>query len=414
MKLIQKYTLFIYIFSINFELWDPFNTGIDFFLTKVSALLYIFSTLPEFILFFSIKNYKKFLVPIFIFFGILTYMNYINQSKGYSVYFNIPFFLNLIIMLVSLNHSRIENKLLLKCLFVFSISLVVFTVMYMFGIQTDSSFEDRITVLNNNQNELGLKLAISILVLLVIVRENRLNLNRFRYLFYLIIPIMFIFMVKTGSRVAFISLILGLITYFLLQGKNITINKILKIVPIFVIALIIWQFILKNSVLLSRLFSTVNEGDLSGRDIRWLASIDLISKNQLFGQGETGYSKNIEPLLGFYSSPHNVFIEILCYTGVVGLIIFSIFLLRVIVSAAKSYYYKNELLPLVLLFPIFGMILSGQIIGTKIAWIIFTYIIAFSMSNNYKKNSIRKHNHLKSNNSLIYLNKLKKQNQKIF
>ena len=52
MKLIQKYTLFIYIFSINFELWDPFNTGIDFFLTKVSALLYIFSTLPEFILFF--------------------------------------------------------------------------------------------------------------------------------------------------------------------------------------------------------------------------------------------------------------------------------------------------------------------------------------------------------------------------
>ncbi|MEI8273994.1 MAG: O-antigen ligase family protein [Paludibacter sp.] len=307
-------------------------------------------------------------------------------------------------MLAAINQSKRDRHLLLKCLFVFALSTIILTILYLFSIQTDNTWENRITIFRNNQNELGLKIAISILILITIMHDNRLKFKKNRYLFYVIILAMLIFMIQTGSRVAFISLFLSLITYFFLRGKNFTLNNLYKLLPVSIIFLFIWQFFLVNTLLIKRIFMTVNEGDISGRDIRWVASLDLISKNPLFGQGETGYARSIVPILDYYSSPHNVMIEILCYTGIVGLIIFLIFLTRTIICGINSYKVDKDIFPVTLLIPIFGMILSGQIIGTKIAWVIFTFIIALPVSKSFNNRLKRRKERILINNNHETLN----------
>ena len=56
---------------------------------------------------------------------------------------------------------------------------------------------------------------------------------------------------------------------------------------------------------------------------------------------------------------------------------------------SSKYFKKLEILPLVLIIPVLGMILSGQIFGVKIAWIIFAYFISPSfagVSNGFSEN----------------------------
>ena len=130
-----------------------------------------------------------------------------------------------------------------------------------------------------------------------------------------------------------------------------------------------WQSTFQFTLVAERLFDTLNVGDLSSRDIIWAKVMDVISNNYIYGIGKTGYLLE----LGDFS-PHNVILEVLCYTGIVGLLIFGYFLFGIVSNAYKKAKDHCDSLPLILLVPIFGMILSGQIFGQKIVWFIFAYI----------------------------------------
>ena len=122
-----------------------------------------------------------------------------------------------------------------------------------------------------------------------------------------------------------------------------------------------------------RLTDTINDGDLANRDLIWLELFDVIINHVYFGIGRTGFAG----LFGD-ASAHNVVIEVLCYTGVVGLLIFLVFIFRLIRTAYKSNKQKGDLLPIVLLIPFLGILLSGQILEHKYIWIVIAYIASGS------------------------------------
>lgn len=385
MESLQKYALYLYCFSINFEQWDPFNTGVDFLFTKITIVLYLLSSITDVKKLYSLKNIKIYIYPIVVFFVVLTYMSYSNRTALYPDFFNVPFFLNLLVLIIAINQSRKESQILLQCLFVFSISSLVMTMMHFSGMESVSELENRVTIFGKNQNDLGLNLAISMLIFVSIIYENKMQLLRKKYLIIFSFPLLLIFLFRTGSRVAFISLLIGIIVFFLLKKTKI---KGMKLIVLFVLTFLmffIWELYLKNTYIAERLFTSIEQGDLSGRELLWASSFEIITKNLLFGIGETGYAITIEPILEYFSSPHNVIIEVLCYTGFFGLAIFMIFLIRIINCGIRSYIIKKDILPLLLLFPISGMILSGQILGTKIAWVVFAYIISSYISTRVNK-----------------------------
>jgi O-antigen ligase len=74
-------------------------------------------------------------------------------------------------------------------------------------------------------------------------------------------------------------------------------------------------------------------------------------------------------------------IEVLCYSGVFGLLLFLIFVFNIGRSAYKNFNKEGNVLPLALFFPSMGLILTGQIFDQRIVWIIFAYQIALASKN---------------------------------
>jgi O-antigen ligase len=264
-----------------------------------------------------------------------------------------------------------NQNLLLNVLFVFAISTFILSILYFSGIVPSQQIEGRFTIFGMNQNLLGLCLCISSFIIISIIFENSLKLGRKRLLLISLLPFLFIFMIITGSRVAFLSFFLGIISYLFFNNKITRTKKVFLVLFTFILFILVWLIFLKNSLVIERLSDTVNRGDLSSRDLIWIDLFNIISNNFLFGVGKTGYALAVGE-----GSPHNVLIEVLCYTGIVGLLIFSIFFYRIVNNAYKRIKYNNELLPIILTIPILGMILSGQIFDQKIVWVIFAYIVS--------------------------------------
>jgi len=376
--------LYIFLFSLNFEQWDPFNTGVDFIISKVTISIYIFLTLFNLKFFLSLKHIKQFLYPLLIYFALLTVISYFNQNLIDDVFFDLPLFLNILILILLFNHSRLEPNVLLKGLFAFSIGSILLSIFYLLNFETDNSFMYRVTVLGDNHNSLALKMCISLLTLSFIIIENKLKLKKYRYLLLIFYPYMIKLMIDTGSRVGFITFSIGILIFIMLFRSSFSMKKMIFIISFSIFIFFSAEYLIKSDVLEERLISSFIKGDLSGRDILWNNLIELINKNFLLGVGKTGFARDMNVMLNLYRSPHNAFIEVFYYTGLVGFLIFLIFFIRVFKVPFNKYKLDMELLPLIFCLPIIGMMLSGQIFEPKIAWVLFAFIISKTKSV-YKK-----------------------------
>ncbi|WP_419893009.1 O-antigen ligase family protein [Oceanobacillus kimchii] len=174
-----------------------------------------------------------------------------------------------------------------------------------------------------NPNRIGLYLTISAIFSFYLAQT--------RHKFYYMLFIVFGLVVSlTGSRKAFLMLLLGiLLLYYLNKGKNLT-KKILAI-PILIGILIIGLFIVYNvpilyEILGSRLdslitvFTNTGVGDNSINERSQMIEIGrmLFLDKPFFGYGLGSYG--LESGLGEYS--HNNYIELLVGLGIIGLLIY--------------------------------------------------------------------------------------------
>jgi O-antigen ligase len=146
-----------------------------------------------------------------------------------------------------------------------------------------------------------------------------------------------------------------------------------------IVMIYIWQVVLKSEEITSRLIQSIQEGDLAERDNIWKNVIPIWLNNPIFGVGKTGYEYITFNAFGREMSPHNVIIEVLCLTGITGLVFYSVFLYRIFQISYQTYRNNGFMLSLLLLIPVFGLILSAQLLQIKSGWIIFSYIVANSL-----------------------------------
>ncbi len=321
---------------------------------------------------YTLKYYYKYLIPLVLYFIYLTIISILNQTLGHNNFFDFYLFMDILTFTLFINYSRKMPSLLLKSLFVFSISSFVLAILFYLGISGYESADlaRRYSVFGINMNVLGLKMCFSLLILITIVFDNNLKLHKIRYVLIIIFPFLLFLLLQTASRVAILSLALGLVVFMFYNKYSNRIQKILLTVLLLSFLGVFWQVVLKNSFVVERIFETIYKGDLSNRDFIWVQVLDIISDNYIFGIGKTGY----ELRLGS-TSPHNVILEVLSYTGIIGFLLFSYFIYTVVRQALKKTQ-NNDKLSIMLLVPIFGMILSGQIFGQKIVWFIFAYIVS--------------------------------------
>lgn len=389
MKHIQRIALYLFFFSINFEVWDLFYPGHIFSISKLTGYFYFLTMVPLFKTFSTNVDLKSILTPLLIFFGLLTLVSLFHIKSTYYNFFDFSIFQNIILFYVLFNHERIDPLILEKGLLSFSLGSVAIAILFMAGIGIEY-IGGRVRFIGENSNDTGICTSISMIILFLAVFQNRLKLGKMRFLLLTPIPIMMKLMAETGSRVAAISFILAFTVGVLLFKTKKLRSKILLLSVGAIIFISGWQFLMQVEVLKLRLFQTIQEGDLANRNLIWNELLPLIHSNPIFGVGVTGYEYFAQRTFKELISPHNVILEVLCLTGFVGLGIFLIFLHKVFKISYRKYISGGLLLPLIILIPILGLLASGQLLNAKIGWSIFAYIASpLILNQKMRENNIK-------------------------
>lgn len=389
----QNFALYLFFFSLNFEAWDPFDTNGLLSLAKLAGFIYLITLIPDFKLFLRLNNISNLLIPLALFFFLLTIVGAYNVNTVSSSFFNSGILFNIFFFWLLINHERKEYMVLEKGMLFFALGSIITTVLFIADIGVVYE-QGRLNMFNENQNYIGIRICTSVIVLLTMIFQNNLKLGQIRYILLLPIPFMLFLMAETGSRVAFMAFILAFMLGVVLFKTNGVLKKTMLIASGIVILAVAFVLLLQTDVLRNRLLQSTEGADLAGRDVIWQSIIPLIVENPIFGVGETGYDYFAQVTFGKLWGAHNVFLEVLSDTGIIGLLIYLYFLFQIFKYAYSSYKTKKWILPVLLLIPIFGMLLSSQILTKKIGWIIFAYIVSSSsikyfrqkLINSYSKN----------------------------
>ena len=160
---------------------------------------------------------------------------------------------------------------------------------------------------------------------------------------YLISILVFIFclfcLVKSGSRGPILSLILVCVFMFLINAKNF-ISLLRRVFYVCFLTFVLLYFFLQILKIISpyleqRLRSSIENGDLGGREKYYQLAFDYISNNFLIGK---------QFMLKFgeldFDYTHNIFLDITIGIGLIGLLLFLYIL--IIVFKNINYIFKNE------------------------------------------------------------------------
>ncbi len=392
---IQRVTLYIYFFSLNFGVFNLYGLGST---ARLTGILYLVSILPTLPLFFKTSFIKPYLKAIFLFWITLTLISFIYSNQYSRVFFDTTILLNIILFWVLVNHERKDTLVLLKGMLSFSIGSVVLTLLYNAGIGIEYQ-GGRVSIFGDNSNGIAVRLSIAIITLIYLTIHDIFNLKLWRLFFLLPLPVMLLFMIETGSRKAFIGFIAAFIIGTILFRSRKHWYKSILLIASGAISLYIYQLVLQSQTLYRRFLMTLEEGSLGGREDIWSTIIPLIQDNLLFGVGKTGYHEFSVAKFGSLMSPHNVLIEVLVYTGLIGFCMYFYLLLKTMWQAWLAYYKNDFLLPFLLLIPSWGLILGGQALGGKMIWAILAIAVGtVFFKNEASKKSIQhliKTNHKK-------------------
>lgn len=307
-----------------------------------------------------------------------------------------------LLMCFILYHSFIDKRATEICLFGFSFGAILLSVLFYLGIGVEINLVqegERFSMFGSNENVLGVIQAISSAIILnLFILRDRLYLHFFRFLFVIPLLLSAAMILATGSRTALFILVSEYV-FSLMFYKTKTVYKVIIITVSAVSVYYIIQWILNSDLtLVARIISSIEEGDTGGRTDIWKSYLALFPEHPIFGVGEEGLidvatrsGAGTSDILGYRTamSPHNVLIEVLMKTGVVGLLVMGVFWLKTFLCTVRSLRLYSESLPLILFIPVLVVLLSGQILTEKYAWFIYAYMIAASSGRLIVRNVIK-------------------------
>lgn len=372
---IQNTLIYLFSFSLVFESWDIITLeGIS--IPKIIAYILVFFSLlkPKKIL--SLFYLKKYLIPLFLFAFLLIFSFVLNTNNSLVGLMNLAsILLNVIFFYLLANILSEKPEIAYRAFIALNLGIFIATLLYFFGIGVVFNY-DRLTIFGENANRLGIFAVFSLLFIISVIFENPKDLGRIRYLLFIGLLPLLNMIAQTGSRVSFIGLMISVAIFFaFLKARNKQTRILIILIGVVGIYLV-YQYIMTFEVIQSRMLMFYEEGDLSGRDRIWGGIIPMIKKRPLFGIGINGYLEASLTEIGRRVSPHNVFLELLVYSGIFGFIAFILFTYRVFIASLRIYRIMGFLLPLVLAIFIVFVFVSGQGLNVKVFWMVFVFIVA--------------------------------------
>lgn len=388
----QNFFLYVYFFSLNFE---SLNIGGVFSISKFAGILYLISILPNFREFFIIdKKILFYLKPLFIFLLILFVNSLLHINNFSSKIFDFATTVNILLFIAIINHARKNYLILDKVIIVYMIGTFLLSTLSYFEFGTSTSPEGRTVIFGSNANALGITISTSIMILIATVFFNSFELKKKRFFLLFFLPVLLISLIGTASRSAILVILLSLIFLFytrIAQNKN-KISSFLSSFLVMAIILIPFTYLIfQSEEFMTRILITADPESnlrLGGRLVLWDGFISIISSAPFFGYGYSGSIYETFKYFGGVHSPHNVFLEVLLYTGIFGFLFFIFFIARIFYKSFLICKYQKIILPVFLIPPILVYILGNQALPIKLVWALLAYLVGtilFYPTKNYNQ-----------------------------
>lgn len=232
-----------------------------------------------------------------------------------------------------------------------------------------------------NPNGFSRSLGMSLLFILYFLQTDRF---KHKFLLYPFGVMFLLVIVLAQSRGTYIALIVSLpiIIYYSKFGNN------LRFIIMGTIAALLTFYLFPNILLeyvFPRALAGFTEFSLGGRNVIWLVGWEMIKDHPFFGVGfgnfTSIYGQYSLPLRGWYAEtdPHNVFVAFQAELGIVGTVIFSLFLYRIYkkIKSIDSKHLIDKAWSLSFLLYIVVGAMSNSLHYTKFFWLEVALVVAF-------------------------------------
>lgn len=198
-----------------------------------------------------------------------------------------------------------------------------------------------------NANDVGSKLSISLVFLLYFIFIEK----KYKLYYLISIPILYLFILFSGSKKAFVFSILSLFLLILLGLKNK--KKLVYYIPLMIIIVFVIFYLVREIPLfyniigyrLEALILFLNgnskmDGSTLERFEMMKLGIDMFDEKLFFGYGLEGFALNSH--YGTYS--HNNYIEMLVNFGIIGFLSYYMVYIYLLIEDLKYYLLKRKMI----------------------------------------------------------------------
>lgn len=183
-------------------------------------------------------------------------------------------------------------------------------------------------------------------------------------------------MLLSVSRSSWVASFIAVLVLFLVNYRKFKSQHIVSV--LFFISFIVIVYFSVDSI--QHRFALLLQGDSSGRLGIWTHTLSLIKENPYFGHGIDTWMNLSDPFLKQYTDPHNMVLEILLSTGILGLIAVFIGIYAVLSEIYKQQNYKLFAIAayfLVITQFDFGAFGSKELLSFLTAFVFFVYLEKF-------------------------------------
>jgi len=374
LNVINDYCLYLLVFSVTFESWDPFQLIGTYSVTYFASIFYLATWVPLISKNFHFSPLARFVLPLLLLIVIGFICSAINSEyvTGMKEAYNYRTLLLIVLMTFIAAHlyckphisSSVLNTYVASMLLVFLLVSLGNGVTYVNG---------RLLLFGENPNVMGSKAALAFLITISKLINN-FSIKRCIIIIAICIP--FISLTATsGSRGALVSMFFGLFVLLLFRKTGVITKWAIIAFAALVSGMLITYLLQTNPIMAERFLNTVETGD-TGRNLLWDAAFSIIKDNIFIGSGFEGVKPRMFAYSGFYMKPHNIFLYIFIACGLPGIILFLIFLTRLAKLLFRYFKKSGDSLNLVLfVIVVFNMSKQGGSIGKILFWFFFAVLI---------------------------------------
>ena len=161
---------------------------------------------------------------------------------------------------------------------------------------------------------------------------------------YIILTILaMVSLLLTAKRAHVLFGIGAMLVVYYMKNADHKSTRLVKMLAIIILALVLFviigQFIPAINGFIERFLEAEESGDiLNNRSTLYAYAILLFSQNPLWGNGWGSYKYLRESVFGEYNNAHNVFLQLLAETGVIGTVIFTSIIISMLIVTVKTFH----------------------------------------------------------------------------